>query len=255
MQVVEAADRLGYAWISCSDHVAVPQAWAASMGPTWYDPVATLAFCAARTTRIGLLSHVFVLPYRHPLVLAKAIASLDRLSAGRLLIGVGSGHLKPEFRSLGLDHGRRGAQTDENLRALRQALEQPCTSFDGEFASWRDMLIEPRPVQQPRPPIWVGGNGRRALKRAIDLGDGWIPWEIELEEFRRAAAAVVASGRDLERVAPLVVAAAESATELGDRLRRWREAGATAFHLNFEHRSLEHLLQRLTDLAPLTAAD
>ena len=117
-QVARAADRLGFAWITCSDHVAVPASYAPSMGATWYEPFTTLAFLAAATERVRLLSHVLVLPYRHPLLAAKAFATLDALSGGRAIIGAGSGHLKPEFRSLGVDHAARAAISDEYLRAL-----------------------------------------------------------------------------------------------------------------------------------------
>ena len=97
------AERAGFAWVSCSDHVAVPTSRAAAMGAVWYDAGSTLAFVAGATTRIGLLSHVLVLPYRHPLVVAKQYGTLDRLSGGRVILGVGSGHLKPEFAALGAD--------------------------------------------------------------------------------------------------------------------------------------------------------
>src|SRR6185436_5307612 len=102
---------------------------------------------------IGLLSHVLVLPYRHPLLVAKSFATLDRLSGGRVLLGVGAGHLKPEFRSLGLSYEDRGRRSDETLRALAAALEQECSTFEGEFSSWRDMIVAPRSLQQPRPPL------------------------------------------------------------------------------------------------------
>src|SRR5881628_20083 len=102
-----AAELAGFAWVSCSDHVLVPASRADTMGATWYDAGSTLAFVAGATTRIALLSHVLVLPYRHPLVVAKQYGTLDHLSGGRLILGVGSGHLKPEFTVLGADFDRR----------------------------------------------------------------------------------------------------------------------------------------------------
>jgi len=190
--VARAADRLGFAWVTCSDHVAVPASYAASMGATWYEPATTLAFVAAATERVRLLSHVLVLPYRHPLVAAKLFATLDRLSGGRAIIGTGSGHLKPEFRALGLDHAARAAMSDEYLEALAVALENDVSSFSGRFVSWRDMMVAPRPVQQPRPPLWVGGNTVAMAQRAGRLGDGWVPWQIAVEDFtERARLAII----------------------------------------------------------------
>src|SRR5947199_226884 len=126
-----AAERAGFAWVSCSDHVLVPASRADTMGATWYDAGSTLAFVAGATTRIALLSHVLVLPYRHPLVVAKQYGTLDHLSGGRLILGVGSGHLKPEFAVLGADYARRGRVTDEYIHAITAAwgLEVGATSF------------------------------------------------------------------------------------------------------------------------------
>src|SRR5262249_44763664 len=96
LAIARAADRLGYRYLTCSDHVMVARAYAPTMGATWYDPAPTLGFIAGATERIGLLTHVIVLPYRHPLATAKTYATLDRLSGGRVILGVGSGHAKPE---------------------------------------------------------------------------------------------------------------------------------------------------------------
>ena len=153
-----AAERAGFAWVSCSDHVLVPASRADTMGATWYDAGSTLAFVAGATTRIALLSHVLVLPYRHPLVVAKQYGTLDHLSGGRLILGVGSGHLKPEFAVLGADYARRGRVTDEYIHAITAAWEQEVAGFDGQTVAFRDVMVAPRVAQRPRPPIWVGGN-------------------------------------------------------------------------------------------------
>jgi probable F420-dependent oxidoreductase len=255
VRVARAADRLGFAWLSCSDHVAVPQSYVAAMGPLWYEPVATLAFLAAHTTRIALLSHVLVLPYRHPLLIAKAFATLDRLSSGRVILGTGVGHLKPEFRSLGLDFAERGRHADETLEAIRRALEDESSSFSGEFAAWRDMVVAPRAVQRPRPPIWVGGNGRAAIRRVVWLADGWIPWQLELAQFRdlvgllRDLAARDRPGEELVVVAPASLLVSETPESFVERAETWIAGGATAFHVAIEHRSLTHLLERMEALA------
>ena len=255
LTVARAADRLGFAWVTCSDHVAVPASHAASMGATWYEPATTLAFVAAATTRIRLLSHVLVLPYRHPLVAAKLFATLDRLSAGRAVIGAGSGHLKAEFRSLGVDHDARAAISDEYLAALAVALEQEVSSFTGRFVSWRDMMVAPRPVQRPRPPIWVGGNTPAMARRAGRLAEGWVPWQIALPDFagraRLAREAYHATGRSeaFTVVAPIGAGRVEDPAALVQTVANWREAGADAVHLGLTHDGPAHLVELLERVA------
>ncbi len=251
LQVARAADRLGFAWIGCSDHVAVPASYAPRMGATWFEPATTLAFLAAATARVRLLSHVLVLPYRHPLLAAKTFATLDALSGGRVIIGAGSGHVEPEFRSLGVDHDARAAISDEHLDALAVALEQELSSFDGRFVRWRDMLVAPRSVQQPRPPIWVGGNSAATARRAGGHADGWIPWQITVADFAvRAAVARTAHDEPRRRgalalVAPLTAGRVDDPAALRDEIETWRAAGATAFHVGFAHRSADDLVALL----------
>lgn len=255
LAVARAADRLGFAWVTCSDHVAVPAAYAASMGATWYEPATTLAFVAAATTRVRLLSHVLVLPYRHPLIAAKLFATLDRLSGGRAIIGAGSGHLKPEFRTLGVDHEARAAISDEYLEALAVALEQEVSSFSGRFVSWREMMIAPRPVQQPRPPLWVGGNTPAMARRAGRRADGWVPWQIALPEFAERARLARETHRASGRPGPFTVVAPLGAGRVTDpaalvrTVAAWREAGADAVHLGLTHDGPDHLVELLERVA------
>jgi probable F420-dependent oxidoreductase len=225
------------------------------MGATWYEPATTLAFLAAATERVRLLSHVLVLPYRHPLLAAKTFATLDALSGGRVIIGAGSGHLKPEFRSLGIDHAARAAMTDEYLDALATALEHAVSSFDGRFVRWRDMLVAPRPVQQPRPPIWVGGNSTATARRAGRHADGWIPWQITPDDFAlRAAVARTAHAerghhRTMALVAPLAAGRVDDRAAVQSAIEAWRAAGATAFHVGFAHCSADDLVALLERFA------
>ncbi len=255
LQVARAADRVGAAWITCSDHVAVPASHVPAMGATWYEPATTLAFLAAATTRVGLLSHVLVLPYRHPLMAAKMFATLDHLSGGRAIIGTGSGHLRPEFRSLGIDPDERAALSEEHLAGLAAALGDEVSSFAGRFVGWRDMAVSPRPVQRPRPPLWVGGNTAAMARRAGRLGDGWIPWQITPDDFtaraRVARDAYRASGRDgrFAVVAPVAAGRVEDAGALATTLAGWRARGATAVHLGFAHDSAAHLIELLERVA------
>jgi probable F420-dependent oxidoreductase len=251
LEAARAAEAAGFAWVSCSDHVAVPASRAAAMGATWYDAGSTLAFVAGATARIGLLSHVLVLPYRHPLVVAKQYGTLDRLSGGRLILGVGSGHLKAEFRALGADYERRGAVSDEHLRALVAAWGEGPSAFQGERIAFRDLLVSPPPAQRPRPPIWVGGNSRAALRRAVRHGEGWIPWELTPEACAEATAwarrrrAKMGTSAPLEVVAPLAVPPEAGADAVLAAAQRWRAAGATALHAGVGARSWEEFLGRL----------
>ncbi len=174
-QIAEAADRAGYFYLAVSDHIAVPRELAPRMSTVWYDTVATLAWCAAATCRIRLLSYVAVLPYRHPLDTAKAYSTIDALSGGRLVLGVGTGHAQKEFEALGIDFRRRGRLLDESIDAVAEAFREEYPVHDGASFRYADVGVGPRPVQRPRPPIWVGGSSRAAIRRAAERGDGWLP--------------------------------------------------------------------------------
>ena len=253
-QILEAArtaERAGFAWVSCSDHVAVPASRAAAMGATWYDAGSTLAFVAGGTSRIRLLSHVLVLPYRHPLVVAKQYGTLDHLSGGRVILGVGSGHLKPEFKVLGADFARRGLVSDEYIQAIVAAWTQEVTRFDGQTVSFRDVIVSPRVAQRPRPPIWVGGNSPAAVRRAARHGDGWVPWELTLEQCAAAVAHAQRTRADAGRaeafevIAPLGAAPEAGADEVVSAAASWRTAGATAFHVGIGAGSFGEFLSRI----------
>ncbi|MFB8777926.1 TIGR03619 family F420-dependent LLM class oxidoreductase [Streptomyces broussonetiae] len=173
--VARAADRAGFAYVGSCDHVAVPRRLAPAMSTVWYDPVATLAHLAAVTERVRLLSHVAVVGLRHPLLTAKQYATLDHLSSGRLILGVGAGHVREEFEALGVDFRRRGAVLDETLDALRAALgPEQFPEHHGKLYDFEGLGQLPRPAQ-PRVPLWVGGSSPAAVRRAALKGDGWLP--------------------------------------------------------------------------------
>lgn len=175
LAVAQACDRNDFFYVAVCDHVCVPRDRAAAMRTTWYDTVATLGFLAAATERVRLLSHVFVLAYRHPLVSAKAFATLDALSGGRVILGVGAGHLEAEFAALGVDFGRRGRLLDRAIDVVRASFLDEFVPAGADGAGPGGMGLRPRPVQTPRPPIWVGGSTPAALRRAAERGDGWLP--------------------------------------------------------------------------------
>ncbi|MEU9730683.1 LLM class F420-dependent oxidoreductase [Streptomyces sp. NPDC048002] len=173
--VARAAETAGFDYIACCDHVAVPRRLAPAMSTAWYDPVATLAHLAAVTERVRLLSHVAVVGLRHPLVTAKQYATLDHLSGGRLLLGVGAGHVEEEFTALGVDFRRRGAVLDETIDALRAALgPEEFPEHHGKLYDFEGLGQLPRPAQE-HVPLWVGGSSPAAVRRAALKGDGWLP--------------------------------------------------------------------------------
>jgi probable F420-dependent oxidoreductase len=170
VRAAQAADRAGFFYVAVCDHIAIPRRAAATMSTTWYDPISTLGFLAAHTKRGRLMTNVLVGGYRHPLQTAKAFATLDALSGGRVILGVGAGHVEQEFDALGLSFANRGKALDAAIDGVKQAWRDEFVG-DGDAA----VGLRPRPVQQPRPPIWVGGSSRRALRRVAERGDGWIP--------------------------------------------------------------------------------
>lgn len=149
----------------------------------YYHPLATLSFLAARTRRILLGTSVLVLPYHNPVELAKYAATLDQMSGGRLVLGVGAGGLAEEFEALGVPFRQRGSLTNESMRLMKELWTNPRPAFQGRRWRFRDVLFSPRPLQQPHIPLWVGGASEGARRRAALLGDGWHPIGLAPEQF------------------------------------------------------------------------
>jgi len=186
MEAALAAEALGYDSIWVSDHVVVPDSHNV-FGDVFFDPLISLGFIASATSRIELGTSVIVLPYRNPLVLAKSVSSLDALSGGRVVLGVGSGWLKGEFDALGVDFARRGQMTDEYIEIMKELWTSDSPSHEGEYFSFTGIRFEPKPVRKPHPPVWVGGESRRSIERAVTHGDGWHPVGLGPEELAAKA--------------------------------------------------------------------
>jgi probable F420-dependent oxidoreductase len=273
-RIAEACDRHGYFYLAVSDHVAVPRDLAAAMSTTWYDAVATLGFLAAATRRIRLMSYVWVMPYRHPLMTAKAFATLDALSGGRVILGVGAGHVEKEFAALGVDFRRRGELLDEAIDAVLACFADEFPTHDGRHWSFAAMGQTPRPAQQPRPPIWVGGSSRAALRRAAERGDGWLPQgppEMGMAgaiDFLREHRARTRGGApiDVGMNAPWMYVGKPgfelpegtrtgSAAELAEPLREAKALGVNHMGVRFRSRSVEEMVDQVEafarEVAPL----
>jgi probable F420-dependent oxidoreductase len=183
LRVAQAADALGYHHLTCSEHVVVPAAAAAHRGGTYWDPLATLAFLAARTEQIRLATHVLVLGYHHPLAIAKRYGTLDRLSNSRLILGVGVGTLREEFELLGAEFAGRGERADDALHALHASWGLAVPEYHGSCYDYAGLVVDPH-SQRPRVPVWVGGRTPRSLRRAIASGDGWVPFGLTPDALR-----------------------------------------------------------------------
>jgi probable F420-dependent oxidoreductase len=169
---VQYAETLGFDSVWVTDHIIVPQTMDLIYRDHMLEPVALLSHLAGLVPRVKLGTSVLILPYRNPVVLAKMLATIDQLSGGRLIVGVGGGWMTEEFAALGTSYAERGNVSDECMRVLRAMWTQETASFAGQYTSFHDMQVSPLPVQQHLP-IWVGGISPRARRRAAELGDGW----------------------------------------------------------------------------------
>jgi probable F420-dependent oxidoreductase len=175
VEVAEAVEDAGFHGAGFSDHPAPSRKWLAAGGHATYDPFAALCFLAAVTTRLRLMTYLAVLPYRNPLLTLKLVTTVDRLSAGRFTLVVGSGYLRSEFLALGRPFGDRGALTDEALETLVTAGQSETLVFTGHDFHAIGQACEPRSVQRPLPPIWIGGSSGKSLERVVRYGQGWAP--------------------------------------------------------------------------------
>jgi probable F420-dependent oxidoreductase len=167
------AEALGFASVWVTDHLFVPQTMEIIYRDNMLEPLALLSHLAAVVSRVRLGTSVIILPYRNPIVVAKMLATIDQLSRGRLIFGAAVGWMEEEFRALKVPFAERGALSDESLRLIRAIWTNDVIKHQGTFYQFEGMQASPRPVQQPAPSIWIGGNSARARRRVAELGDGW----------------------------------------------------------------------------------
>jgi len=261
-RIVVKAEELGYHHATCSEHIGIPTEVAKVRGFTYWDPLSTFGYLSAVTTRLRFVTFVLVLGYHHPLAIAKRYGTLDRISGGRLILGVGVGSLLPEFEMLGAPFDDRGARGDESLRALRTSFGRREPEFHGEYFDYSGMIVDPCGVQETVP-LWIGGRTQRSLRRAVELADGWAPFGLQRAEL----ATMLDKARDAESwdvrhsaadLPPFEVSLpvggldpmAEPDAAVG-RIVALRDIGATMVNVNFRHRSPEHYVEQLEAMAEL----
>ncbi len=261
--IVEAADRLGYHHATCSEHVVIPEAVAAVRGGRYWDPLAAFGYLAARTEQIRFATHVLVLGYHHPLEIAKRYGTLDRVSGGRVILGVGVGSLEPEFELLGAAFDDRGARGDEALRALRACFGRSLPEFHGEYYDFAGLLVDPCGVQQTVP-LWIGGRTPRSLRRVVELADGWVPFGLSTDEqaemLGRARATEAWNTRQAATDLPpfevvmgpgRLLAPVERPEQAAETLASLAAAGATMTNITFRHESPAHYIEQLEAMATI----
>jgi probable F420-dependent oxidoreductase len=263
--VAEAADELGYDVVLTVEHLVYPQEirtpypyggrFAFDVTDPMLDVTATLAYVAAVTKHVRLGSAVMVLPYHEPIALAKALATVDVLSGGRLMVGVASGWLREEFELLGVPFRERGARTDEYLAVLRALWTEDRVTFHGRFVRLDAAAFFPKPLQKPHPPIWIGGASPAAFRRVARFGDGWIAAGGGVDELERAVAAIrrgaEALGRDPATIGVAASGAARTVDELLGRLPALARAGATLVTVPalFWSRDTAHAIELMDEFA------
>ena len=250
-RIAETADRLGYHHMTCSEHIGLPAGETARRGARYWDPLSTFGYAAARTQQIRFATMTLVLGYHHPLAIVKRYGTLDHVSKGRVILGVGVGSLKEEFDLLGAPFEDRGARGDDALRALRAALPSNEPNYDGEFYSFGGLIVDPCALQ-PHMPIWVGGRTKRSLRRAVTLADGWSPFYVSIE-----TAAEWLKAFDVPADFEVVMPADKPLDPMGEpgetkeTLETMAAGGTTTLSARFLHHSLEHYLEQLHALAEL----
>lgn len=290
-RIAQHADGLGLACLGFSDHVVIARKidsrypynetgdWPGVTTGFCLEQLSCLAYAAALTRKIRLLTSVMVIPHRPAVLTAKTIATVDVLSKGRVTIGVGVGWMREEMAALGSPpYDRRGAASNEYIRAFRTLWTEDNPAFEGEFVTFRDIMFEPKPVQRPGPPIWIGGEGLAARKRAAELGDGWYPtirnpkeplddpvrFAAALADMRKHASvaardptaidvAIFAPGYSLD--APQKardggrMTFTGSAEEIAADARAFRDAGVRHINIGFESSDLGDALSKLDAFA------
>ncbi len=266
MEAAQQAENLGYDSVWCADRIIIPweikTTYPYSRSATFivppdrpfFEPLTCLAFLAGCTETIQLGMSVMVLPYRHPLYWAKIATTIDQLSNGRLIMGVGVGWMEEEFKAINAPFAERGKVADEQLKLLDRLWKEEHVNFDGHYYQLDDIAFSPKPYQEPRIPIWVGGEGKLAQRRAGTFGDAWFPYFVRItptelaKRFENVGRCAREAGRDPDRIAfacclPIELTAADvrqeedylrgSIAQVTEALKKFKQVGVTHIGLQF----------------------
>ena len=258
--IVREAERLGYYHCTCSEHVAIPAPVAETRGARYWDPLATFGALGAHTATIRFAAHVLVLGYHHPLAIAKRYGTLDEVTDGRVILGVGVGSLREEFELLGAVFEDRGDRADDAMRALRAALSTREPEYHGPYYDFGGFVVDPH-ARQAHVPMWVGGRTARSLRRAVELGDGWAPFGLRTVELGEMLARARDTPAWAARATPIDVLLQNEhpldplaePERVSEQLARFSEIGATGVNVRFVHHSPAHYAEQLAALAAVAA--
>jgi probable F420-dependent oxidoreductase len=265
--VAVAAEEAGFDMVSMTDHPFPYEPWLKGGGHHAFDPFVSLAFMAASTRTIKLCTLVVVSGYRHPYITAKAAASLDNLSGGRLVMGMGVGYQQQEFEVLGASFADRGKRFDAAVKAIQAAWTGEVLDYGDDYYPAHGHVMLPRPAQRPGPPIWFGGNSAAAQRRVVALGHGWMPFEQGEEAAKITGTPALTSVDDLaERIGTLRARAQAAgrtdeiqvcfgahgaggveahAASIADRVDGFEKAGLTHVLIDSQARSFDDCIREI----------
>jgi probable F420-dependent oxidoreductase len=263
IRVAQHAETLGYHSIWLGDHIVIPEQIAAPYPYTkdgsvgfarncpWPDPFVLLAAIGVATKTILLGTSVVIVPYRNPLHVAKAVATVDLVSNGRYQFGVGIGWLKEEFDALGEPFSERAARTREYLQVMKALWSGETATFQGKYFSFPTLHSNPLPVQKPHPPIIFGGESTPALKRIADLGDGWQPGPIPVEVFRerlnKLRTLMSERGRSMAELSISMLGSVRDLQQDREKIATLEELGVTEILLAMAGPSVETTLKEMEE--------
>ena len=255
LEVAIAAEQAGFESVWTGEHVVLPdpQAPPSPVPPDhpFLDPAVALAFVAAQTSTLRLGTGIIILPQRNPLVLAKELASVDVVSGGRLIFGVGVGYLRPEFQALSIPFHDRGQRTTEYIEAIRALWTQPKPEYKGELVQFAGIQAQPRPVQKPHPPIVMGATSPPAIRRTVLQGNGWYGFALDVEATERSIAALREAERSCDRPAglgPIELSVTPPGRIDADTVRRYADLGVERLIPLGLARNRESILGRISEL-------
>jgi probable F420-dependent oxidoreductase len=261
LRVAQAAEQRGLESVWTGEHVVLPDPQVppspAPPEAPFLDPAVALAYVAAGTTTIRLGTGIIILPQRNPLVLAKELASVDVVSRGRLIFGLGIGYLKPEFAALGIPFSHKGARSIEYLEAMRAVWTQPKPRYHGRFVNFEGINAFPRPVQQPHPPVVIGGGSPEAFRRAVEHGNGWYGFAMDTEATARSIEGLKMAQRQYTRPAalgPLEVSVTPAGKLDADAGKRFADLGVHRLIVSRRAATEADMLAAVDKIAELQAS-